>query len=201
MATVDPQHRVLMIRLTQTYPQTIDSPAAFRSALYDATSKWWKVSASRTEPGPGSPQFAFAVYQGIVRAVYTIGGWRRSPDGSRFAFSGTESTELSERYVGSDVAEYFPHGAVNPLRFVNCDPVVHTGRTSVELHAAEHPSLEQRLLELRQTARELQREPLAHIMYGSRELFPQQCPGVVRQALAGTGKRRLRLAVPGSCGP
>jgi hypothetical protein len=171
VTVIDPAHRVLLIRLTTSFPDRVDNSASFRMALYDATSKWWKISATRTLPGPGAPEYAFAVHQGTVHAVYAIGQWRRSPDGKRLGFSGAESEELGQQYLGQDVSNYFPKGAVNPLRFVNCSTVPATDRTPEELQLPPVQSEKQRVDEIENLARAIAAEPLAHIMYGHRELF------------------------------
>lgn len=160
----------MLIRLTNSFPVDPGS-ATFQTSLYDATRRWWKVSASRTEPGLGSPEYAVAVHGGIIRAVYKIDGWERAPDDSRFGFFGSKARDLAAQYNGADVSSYFPKGAVNPIRFVNYEFVPQTERTLAELHAAQHESFDDRRAEILAVAEELNDEPLAHIMYGGRELF------------------------------
>ena len=98
--------------------------------LYDATRGIWKVGPRRTKA-----EFAFSVFGGIVRAVYTIAAW--IPAGSTMTTRdyGEKESELSERfefvgrlapdkiqrkYVGKSVKKYFSPGAQNPIKSVNC---------------------------------------------------------------------------------
>lgn len=98
--------------------------------LYDATRGIWKVGPRRDKA-----DFAFCIYGGIVREVYTIAAW--VPAGStmtRRDFSEKEY-ELTERYefvgqiaqvtirrkyVGKSVRNYFVPGSQNPIKYVNC---------------------------------------------------------------------------------
>jgi hypothetical protein len=89
--------------------------------LYEATRQWWRVSPRK------APDHVFAVYNGIVRAVYavdrTVGrnGWDAASDGSgRWRFTGTRAPLLEEKYVWRDVRAYLPNGAQNPIRYVGC---------------------------------------------------------------------------------
>ncbi|MFN3539255.1 MAG: PD-(D/E)XK nuclease family protein [Rhodococcus sp. (in: high G+C Gram-positive bacteria)] len=171
MSIIAPQHRVVLIRLTKSFPISDESSPEFRGQLYAATSKWWKIAASRTVQGPGAPEFAFAVHRGVVKAVYKIESWRRSPDSTRFGFSGISSSELDGIYGGLDVSQYFPNGATNPVRFVNCSSSAATAVTPDELVGAPQLSEVDRVELITELARKLDQEPLAHIMLGGRELF------------------------------
>jgi len=98
--------------------------------LYDATRSAWKVGDKKDKA-----QYAFAVYEGVVREVYRITDWL--PGGSTFAaqhqgkrkrrpgrweFVGTlADIEVRQRYVNSYVGHLFPKGAQNPVLYLNID--------------------------------------------------------------------------------
>jgi hypothetical protein len=119
-----------------THPVTIDEPVIiiriarqFRpdlshEELYEVTRGWWRVGARAR-----SARWAFSVAGGLVRAVYRIDGWveptaedvaedaRRAV---RLAFVGSRDSEMEARYLGADVTAFFPRGAQNAIRYVNC---------------------------------------------------------------------------------
>lgn len=86
--------------------------------MYTATREWWKLSPRH------KPDYAFSVYRGIVRAVYSIDqdGWERESVRGRWRFSGKENLELEAKadYGWRNVSAYLPDGAQNPIRYVNC---------------------------------------------------------------------------------
>jgi hypothetical protein len=99
-------------------------------ALYEATRGYWIVGASRRERGrAAAPDYAMAVYEGVVRAVYSIDQWYPTPPvdlargrGSlkRWGFSEEPAPGLEARYLFRDVTAWLPRGAQSPLRYVNC---------------------------------------------------------------------------------
>lgn len=125
---IDPKHPSVLINITKTHGYSL-SPAE----LYDVTRSAWVVSIGSAERA----QFAMAVFRGVVREVYRIAAWL--PDGStlrvddvdrnreteperRYEFVGTIAEEsVRRRYVDRNVAAYFPRGAANPIKYVNCD--------------------------------------------------------------------------------
>jgi uncharacterized protein len=98
--------------------------------LYDATRSAW-VTGPRREDA----QYAFAVFEGVVREVYRIAGWLRGGktfnaryDGrqqrrpGRWEFVGTVAEEsIRKRYVNRYVGYLFSRGAQNPITYVNVD--------------------------------------------------------------------------------
>ena len=55
-----------------------------------------------------------------TRGVFRIDAWHSASRSGRWMFDGAVDTEMERRYVGADVSEYFPRGAANPIRYVNC---------------------------------------------------------------------------------
>lgn len=118
------EHPVVLINIRQLYRYGM-SPLE----LYDATRSAWKVGPRRE-----AAEYAFAVYAGIVRAVYSIAAW--VPGGStmltrehadpdkpreRFEFVGTLAPKpIQRKYLGKSVRHYFPTGSQNPIKYVNC---------------------------------------------------------------------------------
>lgn len=116
-AEIAPQHRVILIRIRRQYKAGM--PA---DALYEATRKWWAAAPARRRP-----EWAFAVHDGIVRAVYTIEGWERPQEHervgrlkNRWAFFGRRDEPMEDVYLWTDVSRYLPRGAQNPTRYVHC---------------------------------------------------------------------------------
>lgn len=163
MTAIRPEHRVVLIKIARSAPAD-GEPAA----LFEATSKWWVVAKARRGAGPASPEYAVAVSRGRVVVAYRITGWVPAPRGGRWGFTGRVSEELTALYAGMDVTGYFPPGAANPLRYVNC-----AERDPGEGPAGDPqpPVPEVKEQELAETVRRIDAEPLAHLMLGHRELF------------------------------
>lgn len=116
---------VILIRINKLYHYGMTP-----TELYDATRSAWVVGPKRREQA----QYAFAVYQGIVREVYKISQWleagstfrTRSPRGGgkrkrRWEFVGTVALEeICKKYVDRSVDRYFSQHAQNPIQYVNC---------------------------------------------------------------------------------
>lgn len=108
---------VVLIRISKLYRASMTP-----DDLYEATRKWWRYSGQR------KPDWAFAVHDGIVRAVYKIeGDWvSPSPDEltdrtkGRKKFSGRRDPEMEDRYLWTHVGGYMPAGSQFPLRYVEC---------------------------------------------------------------------------------
>lgn len=89
--------------------------------LYEITRGNWPLSARRNKA-----QYAFAVFRGLVREVYTIRSWAaataRSPQQkiqARWRFEGEIAQNL-RHYVGGSVAIYLKQGGRFPVRYIHC---------------------------------------------------------------------------------
>jgi uncharacterized protein len=96
--------------------------------LYEATRGVWKLGERRK-----MAQFAMAVFEGVVREVYSIHSWHRggtltyttrpadevhAPD--RWEFRGEVAPDtVRARYLYGSVASYFKRGQQNPTVYVN----------------------------------------------------------------------------------
>ncbi|HXH94222.1 MAG TPA: hypothetical protein VNN25_21780 [Thermoanaerobaculia bacterium] len=121
---VDVQLPALLIRINRLFRHTMSSVA-----LYEATRGIWKLGARRT-----NAEFAFAVFEGVVREVFKIDSWHRAgtteyttrpTDGwgnsTRWEFSGRQAdAEIRNQYVDRSVAAYFKKGQRSPVVYVNC---------------------------------------------------------------------------------
>jgi hypothetical protein len=126
---IDPAHRVVLIRLNVSFERSMGD-----TKLYDATRRWWRVSARACKLGsPHAPDWAMAVSNGVVRAVYRIEGWEQADDVSiaddpkrpgRWGFYGQRDHAMEILYLHRDVSRYLRSVAgvpsQNPIRYVGC---------------------------------------------------------------------------------
>ena len=115
----DPSHKVILIRVPRRF-----SKGMGREALYEATRVWWRMGSRRLEA-----DYAMAVHGGVVRAVYKIDKWVNPTEEviaedpireGRHGFEGHIDEEMEATYLFTDVTEWLPLGAQNPIRYVNC---------------------------------------------------------------------------------
>lgn len=131
--TIDSGHPVVLIRINRLFARDMSY-----DELYEATRKWWVVGPERRKPGsPVAPQWAMAVFGGIVRAVYRIDGWQRPSQEDiavdpkrrkRWAFNGERDPKLEAIYMHRDVWANLRdpvsgRASQNPMRYVNCEAV------------------------------------------------------------------------------
>lgn len=109
---IPPEHRALLIRLNHAQWQ---AARGVPEEVYERTRASWKVAPARRKP-----DWAFAVYDGIVRGVYRITSWERTPDGRRWLFEGSRDAAMEETYLWADVSGHLPRGARNPVTYINC---------------------------------------------------------------------------------
>ena len=121
--------RVLLIRVNQYYYAGI-SPLE----LYEITRGVWKMSMESA----CRVQYAFAIFNNVVREVYEVQGWfeggktayftryledvENVENPTRIEFVGRIAPdEVRERYLLKSVSGYFKQGNQNPIRYVNCE--------------------------------------------------------------------------------
>lgn len=115
----------ILIRISELYRYGLTDVE-----LYDATRSAWKVGPRREKA-----RYAFAVFEGVVREVYSITHWlpagstfnaryrgRATQREDRWEFVGTIAGEkLRGRYINRYVGHLFPRGAQNPISYVNIE--------------------------------------------------------------------------------
>ena len=119
---VEINHNVILIIINRLYRSTMST-----EELYEATRGIWKVGRRRERA-----DYAFAIYQGIVREVYRIQRWyqagtleyqfRDSSDfarSGRWEFEGVIDKDIRNLYVGKSVGAYLGQASQNPIRYVN----------------------------------------------------------------------------------
>ncbi len=119
---IEPGHRTALIRINRQFIHGM-----MDDALYEATRKWWRIADRRTECGKSwSPDWAMALYGGVIRAVYRIDSWEppsaeeteQEPTvRGRWSFHGRRDVAMEAKYLYGDVSRY---ASQNPVRFVNC---------------------------------------------------------------------------------
>lgn len=120
VAVTDP---ALLIRVNQLYRHTM-TPLE----LYEITRGIWRLGDRREKA-----KYAFAVFEGVVREVYSVANWhrafttpyqtrdlsKRNLDG-RWEFEGTVAPEdIREKYHLHSVRAYFRRGNQSPTVYVN----------------------------------------------------------------------------------
>src|SRR5690606_24540533 len=97
--------------------------------------KWWKIGAQRRRIGTQlAPDWALAVFSGIVRAVYRLERWEQPTDqdvkddpsrAARWAFHGERDHDMETIYLHRDVSSYLRSAtgapSQTPVRYVNCE--------------------------------------------------------------------------------
>ena len=104
---------VLLININKRYHREITD-----EELYDATRKSWVVG-SRKE----GAKYAIATYRGLTREVYEIHNWFpvEVEGKTRWGFNGCRAhDDLRKELRYKAIASYFPKGAANPIRYLNC---------------------------------------------------------------------------------
>jgi hypothetical protein len=107
---------VLLIIINKLFERNVSA-----DRLYKITRGNWPLGAARN-----NAHYAFAVFRGLVREVYTIESWEtaqaRDPNQKkqkRWRFTGEVAQNL-RHYVGGSVVAYLKKGAQFPVRYINC---------------------------------------------------------------------------------
>jgi hypothetical protein len=115
--------RIVFIKVNRGYkPREDDS----EEALYAAVRHWWRVAEKRRQVGGAeAPEWAAAVYDGVVLGVYRINRWVRRPQGKdgagqRWGFVGEVDQKLQKLLCNRSVAHWYKPGSQTPLYYVNC---------------------------------------------------------------------------------
>ncbi len=114
----------MLIRINRIYRHNMTA-----QELYEATRGVWKVGPRCTKA-----QYAFAVFEGLVREVYVVDSWHdagttpyATRDASQLKTKGRREfvgrvaeAGIRDAYVGRSVAEEFRRGLRSPVVYVNC---------------------------------------------------------------------------------
>jgi len=103
---------VILITINRQYHRDMGS-----QELYEATRKHWKISINRV----ANIKIACAVYRGIIREVYTIDEWRKSPkkqSGRHYFIGQVSSLIIRNKYINKSVRESGKKAGQNPIKYV-----------------------------------------------------------------------------------
>jgi hypothetical protein len=118
-------HPALLIRVNRLYRYGMDD-----AELYEITRGTWKLGPRRAWV-----RYAFAVFHGVVRAVFEIESWHPArttpyhirvfgsgPQEGRWEFMGKPAQDsIRMKYLGRSVQQYFKQGFQSPVVYVNCE--------------------------------------------------------------------------------
>jgi hypothetical protein len=109
---IDIAEKSLLFSINRTYGDYMSD-----DQIFAVTYRAWRMSERKNEA-----KYAFAVYKGIVKGVFTIDSWHKdelSP--GRWAFKGKSAPpEIRDRYMGKSVQHYRKHGEANPVLYIHC---------------------------------------------------------------------------------
>lgn len=113
-APLDTSLPIVLININRKYYREIT-----QEELYDATREAWVIGSKRD-----SATYAVATYRGLTREVYKIQSWYPVDiEGKeRWGFIGELASEaVREQLRYKAISSYFPQGAANPIKYLNCD--------------------------------------------------------------------------------
>lgn len=115
--------RVVFIKVNRGFKPLEDDSD---EALYTAVRHWWTVAEKRRRLGGAeAPEWAAAVYEGVVLGVYRINRWVKSAlhgdrKRQRWGFLGEEDQRMEKLICNRSVAHWYKPGSQAPLYYVNC---------------------------------------------------------------------------------
>jgi hypothetical protein len=116
--------KVVLININRLYQDNLT-----QDELYEITRGIWRLKPERAK----NTKYAFAIYQGVVVEIFLVHNWveagtteyasrefTESEKENRYEFVGEiAEDQIRNKYLGKNIREYFPHGAQNPIRYVN----------------------------------------------------------------------------------
>ena len=117
-------HRVVIIRIPVLYRADMDA-----TELYESTRGVWRMNVSRAR----ASEYVFSVIDQVVREVYRPTRWAQAGSTpyafrsqvamrrpGRWEFVGEVAAQsIRARYVNLPLGHMFPHGAANPIMYLN----------------------------------------------------------------------------------
>lgn len=104
---------ILLININKLYHRKMTD-----EELYESTRKAW-VLGSRKD----NAKYAIATYRGLTREVYEIHDWYpiERNGKQRWGFTGClANDQLRKGLRYKSITSYFPKGAANPIKYINC---------------------------------------------------------------------------------
>lgn len=104
---------VLLININKRYYREITD-----EELYQATRKSWVIGDRKKHA-----KYAIATYRGLTREVYEIHDWYpiEVEGKTRWGFNGCKAqNEIRQELRYKSITSYFPKGAANPIKYINC---------------------------------------------------------------------------------
>lgn len=104
---------IMLININKLYHREITE-----DELYEATRKSWVLSERREQA-----RYAVATYRGLTREIYQIDSWFpvETENKTRWGFTGkVASSEIRSALRYKNITGYFPRGAANPIKYLNC---------------------------------------------------------------------------------
>ncbi len=112
---------LLLVSLNKSYNQKQANGVYKRTDIYEATRKYWPISASRLK----DIKYVLGIYHGIVRSVYKPKQWfstNVADDGTifkhtRYGFDAVVDDNSRAKYLNKDASDY-PFGSGGCIRYI-----------------------------------------------------------------------------------
>jgi hypothetical protein len=119
--------KVILVRINKIFRERMS-----KEEMYEATRGVWKVGPRRYEA-----DYAFSLYQGIVREVFIIHQWypactleyktrvigaiKKVDIANRWEFEGEIAEDrIRNKYLYKSVKHYLNYGNASPIVYINC---------------------------------------------------------------------------------
>lgn len=123
---------IVLININRKYYREIT-----QEELHDATREAWVIGSKRDRA-----TYAVATYRGLTREVYKIQSWYPVDiEGKeRWGFIGELASDaVREQLRYKAISSYFPQGAANPIKYLNCDAPLSVVQTTPSQKVVQGP--------------------------------------------------------------
>ena len=113
----DIKDKVILLSVAQTYKPYMDE-----SVVYDIAKQAWNLDKS--DQPKEVAEYALAIYQNIVKGVFSIDKWKRAMfESPKWEFEGKIAPDdIRDRYLDKKIVRAFGEGQYESFRYLNCNP-------------------------------------------------------------------------------
>ena len=115
----DIEDKVILLSIAQTYKPYMDGD---EKTIYDIAKQAWYLD--KTKESKDLVEYALAIYQNIVKGVFTINKWKKYKfEPAKWEFEGEIAPdEIRSKYLNKKIPMAFGEGQYGSSRYLNCNP-------------------------------------------------------------------------------